>query len=318
MKTAVIIPCYKVKDKILSVLSKIGNEIDRIIVVDDACPEATGNYVQENANDPRIHIVIHEKNKGVGGAMITGYQTALEMGADILVKLDGDGQMDPTLIPKFIKPILRGEADYTKGNRFFHPEYLSRMPFVRVIGNTVLSFLNKLISGYWDIMDPTNGYTAIHRSALSLIPLQKINEGYFFESDLLFRLNVARAVVVDVPMQSVYEDEKSNLKISRILLSFPFLYVNRFSKRMIYNYFLRDFNLGSVSLIFGLLMVGFGFIFGLVHWVNGEYTQRDATSGTVMLAALPIILGFQLLLFFLQIDVLSVPKKVLSKILGAF
>jgi dolichol-phosphate mannosyltransferase len=215
--------------------------------------------------------------------------------------------MDPALVPQFISPIQNRLADYTKGNRFFHPNYLFRMPKTRIFGNTVLSFLNKLISGYWDIMDPTNGFTAIHHTALRLLPLGKIDKRYFFESDLLFRLNVAQAVVIDIPMQSVYADEKSNLKIGRVMFSFPLNYMVRFLKRLLFNYYLRDFNMGSLALLFGLALTLFGTAFGLFHWIGGSNTQ--ATAGTVMVAALPVILGFQLLLFFLQFDILSVPKK---------
>ena len=186
------------------------------------------------------------------------------------------------------------------------------MPKLRVLGNTLLSFANKLISGYWDLMDPANGFTAIHRTALSAVPLDKIDPRYFFESDMLFRLNVARAVVADLPMRAVYADEKSNLRIGRVLLVFPWQYLNRFVKRLCFNYFLRDFNAGTLALLFGLLLVASGTVFGLYHWMAGDFSGTEATAGTVMLAALPVILGFQLLLFFLQFDIMSVPKRPLS------
>jgi glycosyltransferase involved in cell wall biosynthesis len=257
-------------------------------------------------------VIFHAENRGVGGAMVTGYRAALEDGAEIVVKLDGDGQMDPALIPQFTAPLRQRTADYAKGNRFFHPDYLLRMPKLRVLGNTLLSFANKLISGYWDLMDPANGFTAIHRTALRLVPLDKIDERYFFESDMLFRLNVARAVVVDMPMQAVYADEQSNLRVRRVLCVFPWQYLNRFAKRVFFNYFLRDFNLGTLALVFGLPLVVFGTTFGLYHWITAHFSGTQATAGTVMVAALPVIVGFQLLLFFLQFDILSVPKRPLS------
>jgi len=312
LKTAVVIPCYRVRRHIGGVLAKIGPEADVIFVVDDCCPEETGRFVEETVKDPRVRVIFHAENRGVGGAMVTGYRAALEDGAEIVVKLDGDGQMDPALIPQFTAPLRQRTADYAKGNRFFHPDYLLRMPKLRVLGNTLLSFANKLISGYWDLMDPANGFTAIHRTALRLVPLGKIDERYFFESDMLFRLNVARAVVVDMPMQAVYADEQSNLRVRRVLCVFPWQYLNRFAKRVFFNYFLRDFNLGTLALVFGLPLVVFGTTFGLYHWITAHFSGTQATAGTVMVAALPVIVGFQLLLFFLQFDILSVPKRSLS------
>jgi glycosyltransferase involved in cell wall biosynthesis len=294
------------------VLAGIGPDVDRIFVVDDGCPEGTGRFVEESLRDPRVRVIFHPENRGVGAAMVTGYRAALEAGAEILVKVDGDGQMDGRLIPQFTAPLRARTADYAKGNRFFHPDYLLRMPKIRVLGNTLLSFANKLISGYWDVMDPANGFTAIHRTALQSVPLDKLDGRYFFESDMLFRLNVARAVVVDTPMRAIYADETSNLRASRVLLVFPGRYLNRFGKRVLFNYFLHDFNAGTLALVFGILLAGFGTTFGLYHWLAGEFSGTEATAGTVMLAALPVILGFQLLLFFLQFDILSVPKKPLS------
>jgi glycosyltransferase involved in cell wall biosynthesis len=312
LKTAVVIPCYRVRRHIEGVLAGIGPDVDRIFVVDDCCPEGTGRFVEETVKDPRVRVIVHQENRGVGGAMVTGYRAALEDGAEIVVKLDGDGQMDPALIPQFTTPLRQRTADYAKGNRFFHPDYLTRMPGIRVLGNTLLSFANKLISGYWDLMDPANGFTAIHRTALRSVPLDKIDTRYFFESDMLFRLNVARAVVVDTPMRSVYAGEKSNLCVGRVLLVFPWQYLNRFAKRLLFNYFLRDFNLGTLALVFGTLLMAFGTTFGLYHWIGAHFSGTQSTAGTVMVAALPVILGFQLLLFFLQFDILSVPRKPLS------
>jgi dolichol-phosphate mannosyltransferase len=312
LKTAVVIPCYRVRRHIGGVLAGIGPEVDAIFVVDDGCPDGSGRFVKEAVSDARIRVIFHDRNRGVGAAMATGYRAALDDGAEIVVKLDGDGQMDPSLIPRFTAPLRQRTADYVKGNRFFHPDYLLSMPGIRVLGNTLLSFANKLISGYWDLMDPANGFTAIHRTALQLVPLDKIDRRYFFESDMLFRLNVARAVVVDTPMQAVYADEKSNLRVRRVLFDFPWRYLNRFAKRVFFNYFLRDFNLGTLALVFGTLLTIFGTTFGLYHWIISHSAGTDSSAGTVMVAALPVILGFQLLLFFLQFDILSVPRKPLS------
>ena len=251
MRIAVAIPCYKVKAHILSVIEGIGPEVTKIYVVDDCCPESSGDYVIEYNQDPRVQVLRNPVNMGVGGAIVTGYKQALADDMDIVVKIDGDGQMDPCLIQKFIEPILSGNTDYTKGTRFFTLDSLAAMPRVRKFGNAVLSFVNKVSSGYWGVMDPTNGYTAIHRKALSLLPMEKLSKRYFFESDMLFRLGTLRAVVKDIVMDSKYEDEESNLSIRKVIVDFPPLYIKAFFKRVFYNYFLRDFNGASMELVIG-------------------------------------------------------------------
>jgi glycosyltransferase involved in cell wall biosynthesis len=282
--------------------------VDRIYLVDDKCPEQTGHYVQSANSDPRLRVLFNERNRGVGGAMIAGYQAAIQDKADIIVKVDGDGQMNPTLIPLFAEPILSGRADYVKGNRFYLLEDLKDMPTVRLFGNMALSFINKLVSGYWDLMDPTNGYTAIHAAVAAALPLNKVSKRYFFESDMLFRLNTIRAVIQDVPMRARYGEEKSNLNISRVLISFPGKYMNRLFKRIVYNYYLRDFNFGSLMLILGIVLSFSGFAFGTYYLIHNRHSGVAASSGIVMMAALPIILGFQSLIYFFQHDISSVPK----------
>lgn len=313
MKIAVIIPSYKVKKHILGVIKSIPKIVEKIYVIDDKCPEESGKYVLANNQDKRVRVVFHDINQGVGGAMVTGYKEAIKDKVSLVIKIDGDGQMDPDLIPYFINPILEGQADYTKGNRFFNLEFLKKMPTIRLIGNAGLSFITKISSGYWDMMDPTNGYTAIHINVLKVMSLDKLDKRYFFESDMLFRLNTVRAVVLDIPMISKYEDEKSNLRVSKILLEFPMKHLNRFFKRIFYNFFLRDFNIGTLNLLFGLIFSIFGFSFGLYKWFFGFQSGLATPTGTVMLSILPIIIGFQMLLFFINYDMLSVPKKVIHQ-----
>ncbi|HEY9634186.1 MAG TPA: glycosyltransferase family 2 protein [Coleofasciculaceae cyanobacterium] len=311
---AVVIPCYRVRNHILKVISQIGLEVNAIYVVDDCCPEMTGAYVQKECIDSRVKVIFHKKNKGVGGAVISGYKQALDDGATVVIKVDGDGQMDPALIPKFIKPILNCKADYVKGNRFYDLELLNTMPKIRLIGNGILSFVNKICSGYWDIMDPTNGYTAIHANLLKVIPLHKLDNRYFFESDMLFRLSTIRAVIYDLPMKAKYDDEVSSLRISKVILDFPRKYIKRLIKRVFYNYFLRDFNAGSMELVVAFIFLSLGSIYGLVEWYLSAITGIPATSGTVMLASLPIILGFQSLLAAINYDVTNVPRNPVHKI----
>jgi dolichol-phosphate mannosyltransferase len=252
---------------------------------------------------------------GVGGAVITGYEKASEESMTIIVKIDGDAQMNPVYIPNFIRPILNGAADYTKGNRFFELRFLSGMPFLRIFGNSVLSFVNKVTSGYWNIMDPTNGYTAIHSKLLHHLPLDKIDNGYFFESDMLFRLGTIRAVVHDIPLVGVYGEEESNLNVINVSIKFPLKYLKRIFKRIFYSYFLRDFNIGSVELFFGLLLFMGGGFYGACNWYESYVNNIPTPLGVIMLATLPIILGFQLLLSALNYDIQNIPRKPINEYL---
>ena len=235
MKIAVVIPCYKVSKHILAVIDGIGPEVSSIYVVDDCCPQKTGELVRVQCKDLRVKVITHEFNQGVGGATVSGYQAAVVDGSDIVVKIDGDGQMDTTLISAFVAPIERGIADYTKGNRFYDFRSLTEMPPIRVFGNALLSFITKASSGYWNLMDPTNGYTAVHAQALKMMPLEKLDKRYFFESDMLFRLNTIRAVIEEIPMKANYADEESNLRITKVILDFPRKHLMRLFKRLFYN-----------------------------------------------------------------------------------
>jgi glycosyltransferase involved in cell wall biosynthesis len=310
---AVVIPSFKVTRHILAVIAGIGPEVSRIYVVDDKCPEGSGTLVRAECADPRVTVVEHTTNQGVGGAVVSGYRAAIADGAKVIVKLDGDGQMDPSLIPRFVAPILAGEADYAKGNRFFNLEQIRRMPPLRLFGNAMLSLMTKLSSGYWDLFDPTNGYTAIHADAARILPFEKISKRYFFETDMLFRLNTLGAVVVDVPMDAVYGDEVSNLKISRVVTEFAAKHVRNFVKRLFYNYYLRNMSLASIELPLGVAMLLFGLVYGGVHWLSSAKSAVATPAGTVMLAALPVLMGLQLILAFLAYDIAAVPRRALHK-----
>ncbi len=310
---AVVIPSYKVTRHILGVIAGVGPEVTRIYVVDDKCPDHSGDFVRANCTDPRVTVLEHEVNQGVGGAVMTGYRAAIADGASVIVKIDGDGQMDGSLIPRFVAPILAGEADYTKGNRFFNLERLGAMPPIRLFGNAALSLMTKLSSGYWDLFDPTNGYTAIHADAARYLPFDKISKRYFFESDMLFRLNILGAVVTDVPMDAVYGDEVSNLKVSQVVSEFFVKHMRNFGKRIFYNYYLRNMSLASLELPLGLLLAAFGTIYGIGHWIASARSHVETPAGTVMLAALPVIMGVQLILAFLAYDIAAVPRRPLHK-----
>lgn len=308
-RVAVVIPAYRVTQHIDEVIRAIPDFVWRVYVVDDACPDGTGNYVESNVHDSRVRVIRLSENKGVGGAVMAGYRAALADQADVIVKVDGDGQMDPALIPDFVAPIISGEADYTKGNRFYDLEMVRSMPGIRIFGNAVLSLLTKLSSGYWNLFDPTNGYTAIHADACRRLPFQKISDRYFFETDMLFRLNTLRAVVVDVPMDAKYGEETSHLNISKIMGEFLYKHARNFGKRIFYNYFLRDLSLASLELVLGLLLTIFGVLFGSYHWLVSAQIGVPTSAGTVMVAAMPFLIGLQLILSFLGYDIASVPRR---------
>ncbi len=308
---AVVIPCYLVSRHVCDVIARIGSEVDAIYCIDDACPEGSGDLVESQVTDPRVRVLRLAQNQGVGGAVMTGYRQALADGATVIVKVDGDGQMDPALIPLLVAPILRGDADYVKGNRFFDLRHIRRMPALRRIGNLGLSFMAKASTGYWDIFDPTNGYTAIHADVAALLPYESISRRYFFETDMLFRLNTLRAVVLDVPMDARYGDENSNLRISRIAGEFFVKHCRNLGKRIAYNYFLRDLSIASLELLVGAGLTTFALIFGGWHWSVSSSTGTAATVGTVMIPALALLLGLQLILAFLGYDIASVPRRAL-------
>jgi glycosyltransferase involved in cell wall biosynthesis len=313
LRVVVVIPSYRVTEHILNVLRAIPPNIWRIYVVDDACPDRSGDFVDEHQQDPRVVTLRHLENRGVGGAVMTGYQAALQDQADVIVKLDGDGQMDPALIDSLIEPIISGEADYSKGNRFYDLENIKTMPTIRIIGNAVLSLMTKLSSGYWNIFDPTNGYTAIHASVCKILPFKKISNRYFFETDMLFRLNTMRAVVVDIPMVASYGNETSHLKISKVVGEFLIKHARNFGKRIFYNYYLRDLSLASLELIAGVLLITFGVCYGGYHWSASAKLHLVTPAGTVMLAAMPLLVGLQLLLSFIGYDISSVPRRPIQR-----
>lgn len=309
---AVVIPCYHVASSIGKVLDAIGPEAGRIYCVDDFSTDETAAVIAQHARaDSRVRLVRRPANGGVGAAVLDGYRAAVADGARVIVKIDGDGQMDPAFIAEFARPILEGKADYVKGNRFFSMRTVTSMPAVRLFGNAALSFASKLSSGYWNLFDPTNGYTAIHADIAALLPFDKIHCRYFFESDVLFRLSILRASIDELPMEAVYGGETSNLSVARCLLTFPALHLRNLVKRIIYNYFVRNFSVASLNLLFGLAAFLFGMVFGLSRWAEVLQTGQPATAGTVMLSALPMMIGIQLLLNFLAYDMSMMPTEAL-------
>ena len=306
----VVIPAYRVERQLGDVLASIPPYIRHIIVVNDASPDGTAEVIEKAGSfDPRIIAITNPKNKGVGGAMIRGYKKAIELGAQIIIKLDGDGQMSSGDIPTLIMPLIKGSADFTKGNRFRDFRALNRMPIVRRVGNVGLSFLAKLATGYWNCFDPTNGFLAMRSEALERLPLEQIHHSYFFEISQLSQLYLIGASMQDVPISAHYADETSNLSILKVLFEFPPALLTVFLRRILLHYFLYDFSIGSVYIMAGLPLFIFGMIFGSIKWMHYASIGIPAPTGTVMLATLTVILGIQFLLSAVSIDMQSVPRE---------
>ncbi len=307
-----VIPTFRAASSILGVVLSALLVCDGVVVVDDACPQGSGKLVAEAySNDPRVVLIAHAVNRGVGAAMKSGIASALKMAPEIIVKIDADGQMDPAFIP-----IMKGafERDtslaFIKGSRFFDARVTSLMPKTRFFGNAVLSLFTKAASGYWNLLDPTNGYIAFRASVLALIPWQSFADSYFFEISVLSELGLKRLPILELEMPTIYTDVPSSLSITRAAFEFPAKLARLTLRRFALQYLVFDVNIGTLYFFVGLLLVSFGFIFGLAQWINGFYTHLPKPIGTVMLAVLPFMMGFQLLLNALMYDVQISPKTI--------
>ncbi|MDD2921455.1 MAG: glycosyltransferase family 2 protein [Anaerolineales bacterium] len=310
----IVIPAYRVERDIGLVLRGLPHFIRHIVVVDDASPDSTSEIVSNAAKtDGRVTLTRHAQNQGVGGAMVTGFRKALELGAQIVVKLDGDGQMDPAYIPALITPLIEGKADYVKGNRFRDFQALQQMPILRRIGNLGLSFLTKAATGYWNIFDPTNGYFAIRAETLAQLPLDKIDRGYYFETSMLSYLYLLGAFVKDVPIPARYRGEISSMSIRRALFEFPAKLARTLLRRIVLKYFIYDFSMMSIYLLTAVPLLLFGLIFGGVKWIHYANLGVPAPTGTVILPTLSVILAIQILLSAIDIDINAAPRKSMAQ-----
>jgi glycosyltransferase involved in cell wall biosynthesis len=307
---AVVIPCYKVENHIESVVHSIPEMVQTIVLVNDCSPDKTPDILNQLAlNYPSISVIHHKKNKGVGGAMLSGFEKAFEMGADIAIKLDGDGQMDASNINHLIQPILKEKADFAKGNRFKDHIAIRQMPIIRRIGNIGLSFFIKAASGYWNIFDPTNGYIAITKEIYHALDKNRIHQRYYFESSLLIELYHVNAVIEDVPMKAKYGNEVSNLSVTKTLFEFPPKLFLAFLRRILLKYFLYEFTIASLYLLTGLPLLLIGIYYGISNFIHYVNLKVEAPTGTVIIPTLMITLGFQLLLAAINFDIGNYPKK---------
>ncbi len=308
LRIAVIIPAFREETRIAATIASVPAWVDVIVAVDDCSPDETFAVMQRSP-EPRLTAIRLSENQGVGGATMAGFKKAAELRADVLVKMDADGQMDPALLPALLEPIRLGRADYVKGNRFLHTRALLQMPLLRRVGNIGLSFLTKLASGYWPIFDPSNGFIALHAAVFSQLDAEKIGKRFFFETSLLIELSLHRAVVRDMYMPARYGDKVSSLSERQVLFDFPPKLLRGFVRRITFQYFLRDFSAVSIFLLMGSTLTALGVSWGGWQWLRSLLVGVPATTGTVMLAVLPLILGIQMLLQALVLDIHNVPTE---------
>jgi len=312
--SAVVIPAYNAAAHIEEVVRSVPAFVRQVIVVDDASRDQTATVVARVAEqDSRVMLVRHPQNQGVGGAMATGFRTALAADAQIVVKMDADGQMSPDYLPSLLEPLIRGEADFAKGNRFHDFAALARMPWIRRLGNVGLSFLTKAAVGYWTCFDPCNGYIAIRGEVLRKLALDKLHRSYFFETSLLGQLYLRGAVVADVPMPAIYGDEISHLRVRRALVEFPPKLVTCLIRRLVLKHLLFDFSMLSIYALAALAFLGFGGVYGGYNFIWYASHGRPAPTGTVVIPAMLITLGFQFLLAAINEDLRAVPTRPLCR-----
>ena len=309
LRVAVVIPACNVEREIARVVAAVPTWVRHVLVVEDGSRDGTAEAVCALLDRREgLEVIRHPSNQGVGAAMVTGFRRAQALEADFVVKLDGDGQMDPIHLAGLLRPLVEGRADYAKGNRFGHLRDLARMPRKRLWGNVALTFLTKLASGYWHVFDAQNGYVAITARALGALPLDRVERGYAFENSMLSLLNVERFAVADVAMPAVYGTETSNMKLHRVMLSFPPKLIWMFLRRVFLRYVVYDVSPIAAYLGAGGLLGSFGLVFGGLHWWRSIATGAPATSGTVLLAVLPLLMAFDLLLHAVNLDIAQTPK----------
>ena len=309
VRIVVVVPCYNVQDHIIDVVETIPDYVSNVVLVNDGSNDRTGELIDRVVCDRVIGIHLSQ-NRGVGEAMFQGFAKATELGADVIVKIDGDGQMDAQYLPLLMEPLLLGKADYAKGNRYRNALLPSEIPTIRRVGNAVLSFLNKAASGYWNVFDPTNGYIAIRREIVDMLPAQWIHRRFFFESSMLITLGIMGAVVRDVPIPARYGLEKSNLRVSRTLFEFPIRMFLGLIRRIWFQKILHSLTMEALLGISGFSLFFLGLAYGLYEFTQFSLIRHTSSPpGIVMGAALLMLFGFQMVLNAIVLDIQSVPHS---------
>lgn len=302
----IVVPCYKEETQIGKVIETMPDFVDKIIVIDDCSPDRTSEVVEEHkAKDERVVLIRHEKNQGVGGAIATGYKWARDNDVDVAVVMAGDGQMDPVELPNILDPVVEGHVDYSKANRLISGEAYKKIPAVRYFGNSVLSLLTKIASGYWHVADSQTGYTAINQRALKLIDWDKMYKRYGQPNDLLVKLNVVNMRVRDVPMEPVYNvGERSGIKVRKVVFTISWLLLKLFFWRLKEKYIIRDFH----PLVFfygqGVFLSALSFVFfgrmGYGYSIQGSIPEID-----FMLWMFTLTMGMMTIFFAMWFDMES-------------
>ncbi len=306
-KIIAVMPCYKSSEIAPSIAKDVIRFVDILICVDDCCPDSTGKKIRNSLKSEKIDFIFHSSNQGIGGAMKSGFIHALKFDPKIIIKIDSDGQMDPYLIPKLINPLLDGSSELTKGNRFTNPMSIKKMPFIRIIGNIGLGFITKLSTGYWELFDPTNGFIALRSEVFKEISLEKIDNGYFFETDLLFRCSLSNILITEIAMEAVYAGENSSLNPLKEFFRFFYKHINIFFKRLTYQYFLMDFNPGSLSLCLGFLLGIFSLFIGVRSFTYYRGLNLETPLGIQILFLATSLICNQLIISFIYYDVSQKP-----------
>ena len=301
---AVVVPAYREEELIGPTLGGIPGFVDRVYVVDDASPDGTAERAR-SFGDPRVEVITHERNEGVGAAILTGYERSLADGSDVTAVMAGDNQMDPAELEQLVRPVARGEVDYAKANRLFTGEAWRVIPRHRYIGNAILSLLTKIASGYWHVADSQSGYTAISRKMLAQLDRDRIYRGYGFPNDMLVHLNVWNARVRDFPARPVYGvGERSDIRLRRVVPRISWLLLKGFLWRLREKYVIRDFHPLVFFYVLGFVMTGAGLALGVVETAL-RIAGNAVSVGTVVLIALLLIAGSQFTLFAMWFDMES-------------
>jgi glycosyltransferase involved in cell wall biosynthesis len=300
----VVVPAYNEERQIGKVLETMPDFVDHIIVVDDRSSDATLERCREwqERMGQRLTVIEQPKNMGVGAAITSGYQRAVDLGIDVVAVMAGDGQMDPNDLTLIIDPVISGKADYSKGNRLFTGEAWRNTPHVRYLGNAFLSMLTKIASGYWHVADSQSGYTAISRAALQALDLDRVYPSYGYPNDLLIQLNVRNFRVADVPVHPRYGiGERSSMNVLKVIPTVSFLLWRGFISRLLAKYVIKDFHPLVFFYFFAFAFLFAGTALGLLESVLKIFTGGIAVA-TIVLVALLLIGGLQFLLFAMWFD----------------
>ena len=301
---AVVVPAFNEELLVVETLRGIPDFVDRVVVVDDRSTDATVERARE-VGDPRVEVIVHERNAGVGAAIVTGYERCRDEGMDVTCVMAADNQMDPGELWDLVAPVARGETDYAKANRLFTGEAWDVIPRARYLGNAMLSLLTKIASGYWHVADSQAGYTALGLDALRRLHLDRIYRRYGFPNDMLVHLNVINARVRDVPSRPIYGvGERSGIRIRSVVPRISWLLLKGFCWRLKEKYVIRDFHPLVFFYALGILMTAVGFVLGVVEVVL-RLRGNEITTPTIVLVALLLISGSQFTLFAMWFDMES-------------